>query len=97
MSTDVTTDGLGMRYRKLWALRDCTIQVAQGRVVALVGPNGAGKTTLLHLLAGLLRPTEGSVTAFTQVKAPLVDKAVARKVGHRPRGRPLASASGSHP
>jgi ABC-2 type transport system ATP-binding protein len=53
--------GLGMRYRRSWALRDCTLRVPAGRVTALVGPNGAGKTTLLHLAIGLLRPAEGSV------------------------------------
>ena len=53
--------GLGKRYRKRWALRDCTLQVPAGRVVGLVGPNGAGKTTLLHLAVGLLQPSAGTV------------------------------------
>jgi ABC-2 type transport system ATP-binding protein len=53
--------GLGKRYRKRWALRDCTLQVPAGRVVGLVGPNGAGKTTLLHLAVGLLQPSAGSI------------------------------------
>jgi ABC-2 type transport system ATP-binding protein len=54
--------GLAKRYRRrTWALRDCTLTVPEGRVVALVGPNGAGKTTLLHLAAGLTRPTDGQI------------------------------------
>ena len=53
------TRGLGKRYGSQWALQDCTLEVAQGRVTALVGPNGAGKTTLLRLLVGLSAPTEG--------------------------------------
>jgi ABC-2 type transport system ATP-binding protein len=53
--------GLGKRYGRRWALRDCTLAVPAGRVAGLVGPNGAGKTTLLNLSAGLLRPTAGTV------------------------------------
>jgi ABC-2 type transport system ATP-binding protein len=57
----VETCGLGKKYRRKWALRDCTVSVPEGRVVGLVGPNGAGKTTLLHLAVGLLAPSAGSV------------------------------------
>jgi ABC-2 type transport system ATP-binding protein len=53
--------GLGKRYGRRWALRDCTLSVPGGRVVGLVGPNGAGKTTLLHLAVGLLVPTSGTI------------------------------------
>src|SRR5437763_12496851 len=55
------TRGLGKRYGRKWALRDCTLEVPAGSVAALVGPNGAGKTTLLHLAVGLTAPTAGSV------------------------------------
>lgn len=64
MSAVLRADQLGRRYRKRWALQDCTLDVPEGSVVALVGPNGAGKTTLLHLAAGLLLPTEGTITVF---------------------------------
>jgi len=53
--------GLGKRYRRRWALSDCTLDVPAGRVVGLVGPNGAGKTTLLHLAVGLLSPSSGTI------------------------------------
>jgi ABC-2 type transport system ATP-binding protein len=56
--------GLGKRYRRSWALRDCSLSVPSGRVIALVGPNGAGKTTLLQLAVGLLSPDQGSVTVL---------------------------------
>jgi ABC-2 type transport system ATP-binding protein len=59
-------EGLGKRYRKQWALRDCTLRVPVGQVAALVGPNGAGKSTLLHLAVGLLRPDAGEVRVFGQ-------------------------------
>lgn len=57
----LTADGLGKRYRGTWALRDCTMALPAGQVIALVGPNGAGKTTLLRLAVGLLAPTTGTV------------------------------------
>ncbi|MGV9267105.1 ABC transporter ATP-binding protein [Kitasatospora sp. NPDC003701] len=56
--------GLGLKYRRRWALRDCELRLPAGRVCALVGPNGAGKSTLMALAAGLLEPTEGAVTVF---------------------------------
>ena len=60
----IETHGAGKRYRSTWALRDCTLAVPAGHVVALVGPNGAGKTTLLNLAVGLTAPTEGSVSVL---------------------------------
>ena len=55
---------LGKRYRRRWALSDCTLSIPAGRVAGLVGPNGAGKTTLLHLATGLAAPTAGSVAVL---------------------------------
>jgi ABC-2 type transport system ATP-binding protein len=60
----VEASGLSKRYRNTWALRDCTLAIPAGRVVALVGPNGAGKTTLLNLAVGLAAPTGGRVTVL---------------------------------
>ena len=60
----IESSGLGRRYGSTWALRDCTLAVPAGHVVALVGPNGAGKTTLLNLVAGLSEPSAGGVTVL---------------------------------
>ena len=64
MSAVIETSGLGRRYRRKWALRDCTLAIPEGHVVGLVGPNGAGKTTLLRLAAGMLAPTCGAITVL---------------------------------
>jgi ABC-2 type transport system ATP-binding protein len=53
MNMAAATTALGKRYRRTWALRDCSLSFPAGRVTALVGPNGTGKTTLLTILAGL--------------------------------------------
>jgi ABC-2 type transport system ATP-binding protein len=61
VTTVLETNSLGKRYRRRWALRDCTLAIPEGTVVGLVGPNGAGKSTLLHLAVGLLQPTSGTI------------------------------------
>ncbi|MDP9219326.1 MAG: ABC transporter ATP-binding protein [Actinomycetota bacterium] len=61
MTAVLWAEGLGKRYRRRWALTDCTLQIPAGHVTGLVGPNGAGKTTLLHLAVGMLAPTAGSI------------------------------------
>ncbi len=60
----IESAALGKRYRRTWALRDCTLGIPAGHVVALVGPNGAGKTTLLNMAVGLAVPTAGTVTVL---------------------------------
>ncbi|MFC9846075.1 ABC transporter ATP-binding protein [Streptomyces sp. NPDC060223] len=64
--TALEAAGLGKRFgrRGGWALRECTFRLPAGRVCAVVGPNGAGKSTLLAHAAGLLAPTEGSLTVL---------------------------------
>lgn len=61
MTAIIEAHGLGKRYRRLWALADCTLSVPAGHVVGLVGPNGAGKTTLLNLATGMLAPSAGTI------------------------------------
>jgi ABC-2 type transport system ATP-binding protein len=64
MIAPIEATGLGKRFGRTWALRDCSIRVPAGKIAGLVGPNGAGKTTFLHLAAGLLRPTAGEISVF---------------------------------
>jgi ABC-2 type transport system ATP-binding protein len=65
----VESFGLGVSYRGTWALRDCTLAVPEGHIVALVGSNGAGKTTLLHCAVGLVTPTVGEVSVLGGIGA----------------------------
>ena len=78
--------GLGHRYgrRGTWGLRDCTLAVPAGRVVAVVGPNGAGKTSLLHLAAGLLPATEGTVRVAGAAPTQRLEQ-----IGFAPQDTPL--------
>jgi len=60
----IESNGLGKCYGRAWALRNCTLAIPAGHVVALVGPNGAGKSTLLNLTVGLAVPSSGAVTVL---------------------------------
>ncbi len=69
----IETVRLSKRYGSTWGLQDCSIDVPEGRISALVGPNGAGKTTLLRLLMGLRRPTSGEARVLGRSPADDVD------------------------
>jgi len=60
-TTMLEIDGLDHAYGRHSALRDVPIRVRSDEVVAILGANGAGKTTLLNAVAGLLRPSAGSI------------------------------------
>jgi ABC-type multidrug transport system ATPase subunit len=58
----VTVSNLVKQFGRFAALRGVTAEFAPGRLYAILGDNGAGKTTLLRTLAGLSRPTRGTVS-----------------------------------
>lgn len=52
---------------QFWALRHVSFEITEGSMYALIGHNGCGKSTLLRCIAGIYRPTEGSVTASGRI------------------------------
>lgn len=59
-------------YQEFWALKDVSFEVNQGDRLGILGLNGAGKSTLLKVVAGVLKPTEGSVTTKGKI-VPLLE------------------------
>jgi energy-coupling factor transporter ATP-binding protein EcfA2 len=76
----IEASGLGKRYGRTWALRECTLAVPAGHVTALIGPNGAGKTTLLNLAAGLASPPAGTVSVLGGLAAGVAGRAGRHRV-----------------
>ncbi len=75
-------------YGRIQALRDVSLEVPAGSVVALLGANGAGKTTTLRVISGLLRPTAGAVYLDGRRIDRLPPEAIVRLgVAHVPEGR----------
>ena len=89
MSAVLQAEGLSKRYRRRWALTDCTLSIPSGRVVGLVGPNGAGKTTLLNIAVGLLPPTRGHIDVLGA--APARGPAALARVGFMAQETPTYS------
>ena len=56
-----------LSYEQLWALSDVSLTVRHGESVGIVGQNGAGKSTLLKVIAGVLKPTRGTIAVGGRV------------------------------
>ena len=84
----LAVENLTVAYGAVVALRDVSLEVASGEIVATLGPNGAGKTTLLRTLAGALKPQHGAVSFDGSPLTGLVPEMVLRRgVSLVPEGR----------
>ncbi|MGE0798339.1 MAG: ABC transporter ATP-binding protein [Lautropia sp.] len=80
--------GLNAGYGNLTILRDCTLDVRAGEVIAVIGANGAGKSTLLRTISGLTTVQAGDVkVAGLSVLRMKVEEIAALGVAHVPEGR----------
>ena len=90
MSTLLRLDGLEVGYGALTAVREVSLEVRVGEVVALIGANGAGKTTTLKAITGLLPLRRGAITLESERLDGLSPaRVVARGIAHVPEGRQL--------
>jgi putative ABC transport system ATP-binding protein len=78
----VSADEVARQYGEgdmaVHALRGVSLEVERGKLTAIMGPSGSGKSTLMHILAGLDRPTSGSVTIDGTVITDLDDNDLTR-------------------
>jgi branched-chain amino acid transport system ATP-binding protein len=83
-------EGLTAGYGALTAVRDVSLEVARGEIVALIGANGAGKTTTLRAISGLLPVRAGRIAlGGERLDGRTSAEIVARGVAHVPEGRQL--------
>ena len=59
--TEVRLEGVSKSFGALHAVREVTLEIDQGELMAVLGPSGCGKTTLLRLLAGFYQPDAGTI------------------------------------
>jgi iron complex transport system ATP-binding protein len=83
--TMLTANNLNVALAGRTVLRDVSLSLSSGHLVALVGPNGAGKTTLLRALAGLI-PSEGAIHVGGEALSALPLRARAKRFGYLPQG-----------
>jgi iron complex transport system ATP-binding protein len=83
--TRLEAAGVSFAYRGQPAVRDVSLHIAGGEMLAIVGPNGAGKSTLLKLLAGLLAPQLGAVRCDGKDLRQWPAAALAREIAFTPQ------------
>lgn len=92
MAEILNIENINVYYGQIHALKDISLKVDDGEVVALIGANGAGKTTTLRTISGLLRSKTGSIKFMgNEVSHTEAHKLVSMGVAHVPEGRRIFS------
>ncbi len=89
MNAALSAYGVGLCRSGRWILRDVTIDLHPGSILALVGPNGSGKSTLLRCMAGLWPVTQGKVTLEGRDLRDIPRARVARQLAYVPQDAKL--------
>lgn len=85
----IRTDNLSVDLGRRRVLDDVSLDIARGRVTAILGANGAGKTSLLRAIAGLVPPSTGHITLDGEALSALSLPERARRIGYLPQnGQP---------
>jgi branched-chain amino acid transport system ATP-binding protein len=88
MTSVLCLESITVQYGKVVAVKDVTIEVAEGEIIALIGANGAGKSTTLRAISGLVRPSSGKIDFdghdLTSINAENITRL---GIAHVPEGR----------
>ncbi len=84
----LNVDNINVYYGQIHALKDVSLEVKEGEIVALIGANGAGKSTTLRAISGLLRSRTGSISLMGEdISKTEACKLVSKGLAHVPEGR----------
>ncbi len=86
----LSIQGIDVYYGAIHALKELSIEVNEGEVVAIIGSNGAGKSTLLRTISGILRPKNGTITfKGEEIHTMPSHEIVRRGISQSPEGRKI--------
>ncbi len=84
----IEASGISRAFGSIEAVKEVSLELSQGEVVALLGPNGAGKTTCMRLISGFLRPDKGvaRIAGFDSTQNPIQAR---KALGYMPEHAPI--------
>ena len=86
----LNVEQISVTYGNVHVLKQVTVDVKAGEIVALMGANGAGKSTILKTISGLIRPRQGSIHYLNErIERRSVEKIVSMGISHVPEGRQI--------